>query len=117
MEKHEIETLREKVTCAIVLEAAGWKVDLKESTRRAVKFRRGDGEIIIVIHDGRGWFDPLSPKKGDISISPSISAPTASSPPAIASPASLGSSQPSLPGHGRRARSQPPRFPSVGSGE
>ncbi|MGR9426248.1 DUF3991 and toprim domain-containing protein [Rhizobium leguminosarum] len=66
MEKHEIENLREKVTCAIVLEAAGWKVDLKESTRRAVKFRRGDGEIIIVIHDGRGWFDPLSPKKGDI---------------------------------------------------
>lgn len=66
MEKHEIETLREKVTCAIVLEAAGWKVDLKESTRRAVKFRRGDGEIVIVIHEGRGWFDPLSPKKGDI---------------------------------------------------
>ncbi|MBY3060307.1 DUF3991 domain-containing protein [Rhizobium leguminosarum] len=66
MEKHEIENLREKVTCAIVLEAAGWKVDLKESTRRAVKFRRGDGEIIIVIHEGRGWFDPLSPKKGDI---------------------------------------------------
>ena len=66
MEKHEIEILREKVTCAIVLEAAGWKVDLKESTHRAVKFRRGDGEIIIVIHDGRGWFDPLSPKKGDI---------------------------------------------------
>ncbi|MGT2441086.1 DUF3991 and toprim domain-containing protein (plasmid) [Bradyrhizobium betae] len=66
MEKHEIENLREKVTCAVVLEAAGWKVDLKESTRRAVKFRRGDGEIIIVIHEGRGWFDPLSPKKGDI---------------------------------------------------
>jgi hypothetical protein len=66
MEKHEIENLRDKVTCAIVLEAAGWKVDLKESTRRAVKFRRGDGEIIIVIHEGRGWFDPLSPKKGDI---------------------------------------------------
>lgn len=66
MEKNEIENLREKVTCAIVLEAAGWKVDLKESTRRAVKFRRGDGEIIIVIHDGRGWFDPLSPKKGDV---------------------------------------------------
>ncbi|SCB50040.1 DUF3991 and toprim domain-containing protein [Rhizobium multihospitium] len=66
MEKHEIENLREKVTCAIVLEAAGWKVDLKESTRRALKFRRGDGEIIIVIHEGRGWFDPLSTKKGDI---------------------------------------------------
>ncbi len=66
MEKHEIENLRDKVTCEVVLEAAGWKVNLKESTRRAVKFRRGDGEIIIVIHEGRGWFDPLSPKKGDI---------------------------------------------------
>ncbi|MEP9380070.1 DUF3991 domain-containing protein [Aquabacter sp. CN5-332] len=66
MEKHEIENLREKVTCAIVLEAAGWKIDLKESTRRSVKFRRADGEIIIVIHEGRGWFDPLSPERGDI---------------------------------------------------
>ncbi|GGB11021.1 hypothetical protein GCM10011491_43710 [Brucella endophytica] len=40
-------------------------VDLKQSTRKAVKFRRGD-EIIIVIHEGRGWFDPLSDAKGDV---------------------------------------------------
>lgn len=36
-----------------------------ESTQRAVKYRR-DSEIIIMIHDGRGWFDPLSEAKGDV---------------------------------------------------
>ncbi|MCB1461681.1 MAG: hypothetical protein KDJ90_04450, partial [Nitratireductor sp.] len=48
-----------------MLETAGFAVDPKESTRRAVKYRRGD-EIIIVIHDGQGWFDPLSDAKGDV---------------------------------------------------
>ena len=38
---------------------------LKESTRKAVKYRRG-GDIIIVIHDGNGWFDALSDAKGDV---------------------------------------------------
>ncbi len=65
MEKHEIEELRVKVGCAALLEADGWKVDVKESTRRAVKYRR-DAKIVIVIHDGRGWFDPLSAAKGDV---------------------------------------------------
>ncbi|MBP2449865.1 DUF3991 and toprim domain-containing protein [Rhizobium leguminosarum] len=37
---------------------------MKESTRRAVKYRRS-AEIIIVTHEGRGWFDPLSEAKGD----------------------------------------------------
>lgn len=65
MEKQDIEDLRERVPCAAVLDSAGWAVDLKESTRRAVKYRRGDA-IIIVIHDGKGWFDPLSDAKGDV---------------------------------------------------
>ncbi|WP_370103625.1 DUF3991 and toprim domain-containing protein [Bradyrhizobium yuanmingense] len=65
MDKREIEELREKVGCAALLEKDGWKVDLKESTRRAIKYRR-DTNIIIVIHQGRGWFDPLSPAKGDV---------------------------------------------------
>ena len=65
MEKAELEELRGKVACGAVLETAGFAVDLKESTRRAVKYRRGD-EIIIVIHDGQGWFDPLSDAKGDV---------------------------------------------------
>lgn len=65
MEKADIEELRGRVACAAVLESAGFTVDLKESTRKAVKYRRGD-DIIIVIHDGRGWFDPLSDGKGDV---------------------------------------------------
>jgi len=65
MKREEIEKLREAVSCAVVLEQAGFAVDTKESTRRAVKFRRG-AEIIIVTHEGRGWFDPLSDDKGDV---------------------------------------------------
>lgn len=65
MEKQKLEELRGRVPCAVVLEQVGFAVDLKESTRRAIKYRRG-GEIIIVIHGGRGWFDPLSEAKGDV---------------------------------------------------
>lgn len=65
MEKREIEELRSKVGCAALLQQDGWKIDLKESTRRAMKFRR-DANIIIVIHNDRGWFDPLSTAKGDV---------------------------------------------------
>lgn len=65
METSEVEYLKERVSCAAVLEKAGFAVDVKESTRRAVKHRRGD-EIVIVIHDGKGWFDPQSDAKGDV---------------------------------------------------
>ncbi|MDH7804506.1 MULTISPECIES: DUF3991 and toprim domain-containing protein [unclassified Rhizobium] len=65
MNRKDIETLRDQVSCAAVLEHAGFAIDAKESTRRAVKFRRGS-EIIIVTHKGRGWFDPLSDAKGDV---------------------------------------------------
>jgi|TARA_R110000751_G_scaffold101602_5_gene195863 hypothetical protein len=65
MEKAELEELRDKVACAAVLETAGFALDLKESTRKAVKYRRG-GDIVIVIHEGKGWFDPLSDVKGDV---------------------------------------------------
>ncbi|MFT4180375.1 MAG: hypothetical protein QM636_00495 [Rhizobium sp.] len=58
MEKNEVDELKKRVRCAAVLERAGFTIDLKQSTRRAVKHRRGD-DIIIVIHDGKGWFDPL----------------------------------------------------------
>lgn len=66
MDKHDIETLRSKVSCASVLDSAGFSVDAKESTRRAIKYRRGDRQIVIIIHDGYGWFDPLSDAKGDV---------------------------------------------------
>lgn len=65
MEKADIEELRGKVGCGAVLETGGFAIDLRESTPKAVKYRRGD-EIIIVIHDGKGWFDPLSDAKGDV---------------------------------------------------
>lgn len=65
MKRDEIEKLREAVSCTALLEQAGFAVDMKESTRRAIKFRRG-AEIIIVTHEGRGWFDPLSDDKGDV---------------------------------------------------
>lgn len=65
MEKAELEGLKEKVPCAAVLERAGFALDVRESTRKAMKYRR-DAQIIIVIHDGKGWFDPLSDGKGDV---------------------------------------------------
>lgn len=65
MEKKDIEELKNRVACAAVLEKAGFAIDLKESTRKAVKYRRG-GDIIIVIHQGRGWFDALSDARGDV---------------------------------------------------
>ena len=65
MEKAELEELKDKVPCAAVLEHLGFALDLKESTRKAMKYRR-DAAIIIVIHDGKGSFDPLSDGKGDV---------------------------------------------------
>jgi hypothetical protein len=64
----ELQLLRSRVNCAAVLEGmtGGWKLDVRESTGRALKYRRGKGEILIVTHDGRGWWDPLSEAKGDI---------------------------------------------------
>jgi hypothetical protein len=63
----ELEQLRSGVNCATLLErlSSGWMLDKRESTRRALKYRR-DGEILIVNHDGRGWWDPLSEDKGDV---------------------------------------------------
>ncbi|WP_410489485.1 DUF3991 domain-containing protein [Agrobacterium tumefaciens] len=65
MEKKELEDLRGRVSCGVVLEQSGFAVDVKESTCKAVKYRRR-AEIVIVLHEGRGWFDPLSDAKGDV---------------------------------------------------
>jgi hypothetical protein len=64
----EIERLKAEVNCAALLERLPpvWRLDRAESTRRSLKYRRGEGEIVIVNHDGRGWWDPLSEAKGDI---------------------------------------------------
>ncbi|MDE8350151.1 MAG: hypothetical protein POG74_11855 [Acidocella sp.] len=64
----EIERLKASVSCAAVLEqtAPPWRLDRAESSRRSLKYRRGPGEILIVSHGGRGWWDPLSDARGDI---------------------------------------------------
>jgi hypothetical protein len=63
-----IEQLKAGVSCAALLErlAPAWQLDRAESTRHSLKYRRGAGEILIVNHDGHGWWDPLSDCKGDI---------------------------------------------------
>jgi hypothetical protein len=64
----EIEDLRDRVHCAVVLErmTPPWKLDRKESTKLSLKYRRGRGEILIVSHGGKGWWDPTSEAKGDV---------------------------------------------------
>ncbi|MBV9749413.1 MAG: hypothetical protein JO157_11420 [Acetobacteraceae bacterium] len=51
--------LKEKVSCAVVLErlGTGWVLDKAESTRNCLKYRCG-AEVLIVNHQGRGWWDP-----------------------------------------------------------
>ena len=62
----ELTELRTRVDCRTVLEQAGWELDGRESTRRAAKYRDGAGGIVIVTHEGKGWFDPLSDGRGDV---------------------------------------------------
>ena len=65
----EIARLKAAVHCATVLERATppWQLDRRASTSAALKYRRGAGEILIVNHGGRGWWDPThSTAKGDV---------------------------------------------------
>jgi hypothetical protein len=64
----ELDLFRQTVNCAAVLERMmdGWKLDVRESTKRTLKYRRGPGEIIIVNHDGHGWWDATGSAKGDV---------------------------------------------------
>ncbi|RDJ00776.1 hypothetical protein B5K05_33435 [Rhizobium phaseoli] len=65
MDRERIEEVRNRVSCTAVLVGAGFVLDRRESSPRALKFRRGR-EIVIVTHGGAGWFDPLSDEKGDV---------------------------------------------------
>jgi hypothetical protein len=67
-EDAELEQFRRGVNCSALLEgwSPSWRLDRRESTRRALKYRREEGEVLIVNHDGRGSWDPLSTAKGDI---------------------------------------------------
>ena len=64
----EIEQLKAGVNCATVLErmGGGYALDQKESSRMHQKYRRGAGEIIIINHEGKGWWNPGSDAKGDV---------------------------------------------------
>jgi hypothetical protein len=64
----DIERLKASVSCAVLLERLPpvWRLDRAESSRASLKYRRGEGEILIVNHSGRGWWDPMSQAKGDI---------------------------------------------------
>jgi len=67
----ELEQLRAGVSCAVLLERGGYQIDKGESTAKCQKWRRASGEIVIVNHDGRGWWDPQRPGtdrggKGDV---------------------------------------------------
>src|ERR1700729_3201217 len=68
MSDPEIEELRDKVHCAVVLERTlpPWMLDRKESTKHSLKYRRGKGEILIVSHGGKGWWDPTSEARVDV---------------------------------------------------
>lgn len=61
----EVEQLRQSVSCAAILEGHGWLLDRSESTRQALKYRRGAGEIIIVSHGDKGWWNPTGVERGD----------------------------------------------------
>ena len=64
----ELEQMRAGVSCAVLLERhpPPWQLDKKESTRRCLKYRRAAGEILLVTHEGCGWWDPGSTAKGDV---------------------------------------------------
>lgn len=61
----EVDLLRRSVSCAVILEQAGWRLDATASTKRALKYRRGPAEILIVSHEDKGWWNPLGDEKGD----------------------------------------------------
>ncbi len=65
-DRDELAELRQRVDCRTVLERAGWELDARESTRQAAKYRQGAGRIVIVTHEGRGWFAPLDDRRGDV---------------------------------------------------
>ncbi|MGO9235265.1 MAG: DUF3991 domain-containing protein [Methylocella sp.] len=64
----EIEQLHATVNCAALLERLPppWRLDRRQSTPYCLKYRRQKGEILIVSHQGRGWWDPRSDAKGDV---------------------------------------------------
>lgn len=64
--QEELAVMRASVNCAAVLERNAWRLDRRESSRNCLKYRRGSGEILLVTHEGRGWWHPGSTARGDV---------------------------------------------------
>lgn len=65
----ELDELRARVDCRVLLENDGWSLDGRSSTRKSTKYYKHEGKhkrIIIVTHEGRGWFDGQEDAKGDV---------------------------------------------------
>src|SRR5258707_7802210 len=60
--------MREGVNCGVLLGGPPPRgsLDNKENPRRCLKYRRAQGEVLLVTHAGRGWWDPGSTAKGDV---------------------------------------------------
>lgn len=69
-QREELAQLRDAVRCEVVLEKEGFRLDREATAQRSarnLKYRRGSGEIIIVNHEGKGWWDPTdSTSRGDV---------------------------------------------------
>lgn len=66
-DRSELELLRAGIHCATILEREGFLLDKAGSTRHCPKYRREGGSIIIVTHEGRGWWNPHDAvAKGDV---------------------------------------------------
>lgn len=64
-DRAELDAMRSGVSAAAFLEQEGFRLDRAESSRRHQKYRR-DSEVIIVTHEGRGWWDAHGSAKGDV---------------------------------------------------
>ena len=65
----ELDRLRAGVSCAALLEGmkTGWLLDKEGTTAKSLKYRRGSGEVLIINHGGRGWWNPMNEtEKGDV---------------------------------------------------
>ncbi len=64
----ELDQLKAGVSCAVLLERMqpGWLLDKEGSTAKCLKYRRGSGEVLIINHGGRGWWDPMGEGRGDV---------------------------------------------------
>ncbi len=62
----ELDQLRAGVSCAAGADAVGLAARQRGEHAEVPEVRRGAGEVLIVNHGGRGWWDPMSDAKDDV---------------------------------------------------